>query len=159
MSNLFPVEIGLDWTILSRYTVTTVQTAQSTHTSNNYLDHSRTIKNSNQKPRTKLSVLLLLLLRDCCLRRFFHTKIFEGAYVLSEHLPVFLLGTELCLSLKIFACLSKHLPVFLLGTENVVGGGWMAILVVVCGKICGKMCGKIEKLAGGPKGPQALRRS
>ena len=37
----------------------------------------------------------------------------------------------------------KHLPVFLLGTENVVGGGgWMAILVVVCGKICGKMCGK-----------------
>ena len=47
MSNLFPVETGLDWTILSRYTVTTVQTAQSTHTSNNYLDHSRTIKKSN----------------------------------------------------------------------------------------------------------------
>ena len=44
MSNLFTVETGLDWTILS---VTTVQTAQSTHTSNNYLDHSRTIKNSN----------------------------------------------------------------------------------------------------------------
>ena len=43
----FPVETGLDWTILSRYTVPTVQTAQSTHTSNNYLDHSRTIKNSN----------------------------------------------------------------------------------------------------------------
>ena len=38
--------------------------------------------------------------------------------------------------------LSKHLPVFLLGTENVVGG-WMAILVVVCGKTCGKMCGKM----------------
>ena len=56
-----------------------------------------------QKPRTKLSVLLLLLLllQDCCLRRLFHTKIFEGAYVLS-----------------------KHLPVFLLGTENVMGGGW-----------------------------------
>ena len=29
-SNLFPVETGLDWTILSRYTVTTIQTAQST---------------------------------------------------------------------------------------------------------------------------------
>ena len=42
--NLFPVETGLDWTIFSRYTVTTVQTAQSAHTSNNYLDHSRTIK-------------------------------------------------------------------------------------------------------------------
>ena len=40
---------------------------------------------------------------------------------------------------------SKHLPVFLLGTENVVGGGWMAILVVVRGKICGKMCGKKSK--------------
>ena len=46
-SNLFPVETGFDWTILSRYTVTTVQTAQSTHTSNNYLDHSRTIKKYN----------------------------------------------------------------------------------------------------------------
>ena len=46
--------------------------------------------------------------------------------------------------LKIFAGLSKHLPVFLLGTENVMGG-WMAILVVVCGKICGKMCGKKSK--------------
>ena len=46
-SNLFPVETGLHWTILSRYTVTSIQTAQSTHTSNNYLDHSRTIKNSN----------------------------------------------------------------------------------------------------------------
>ena len=59
----------------------------------------------NQKPRTKLSVLLLLLLLllliDCCLQRFFRAKIFEGAYVLS-----------------------KHLPVFLLGTENVMGGGW-----------------------------------
>ena len=72
---------------------------------------------------------------------------------------MFLLGTELCLPLKTFACLSKHLPVFLLGTENVVGG-WMAILVVVCGKICGKMCGKIEKLAGartrGPYAPKIL---
>ena len=39
---------------------------------------------------------------------------------------------------------------FLLGTENIVGG-WVAIVVVVCGKICGKicgeMCGKIEKLS------------
>ena len=60
----------------------------------------------------------------------------------NKHLLVFLLGTELCLPLKIFAGLSKHLPVFLLGTENVVGG-WMAILVVVCGK----MCGNIEKLS------------
>ena len=51
----------------------------------------------------------------------------------NKHLPVFLLGTELCIPLKIFAGLSKHLPVFLLGKENVVGG-WMAILVVVCGK-------------------------
>ena len=34
---------------------------------------------------------------------------------------------------------------FLLGTANVVGG-WMAIVVVVCGNICGKMCGNIEKL-------------
>ena len=53
-------------------------------------------------------------------------------------------------TLKIFAGLSKHLPVFLLGTENVVEG-WVAIVVVVCGKICGKMCGKIcgkiEKLS------------
>ena len=45
----------------------------------------------------------------------------------------------------------KTFPVFLLGTESVVGGGgWMAIVVVVCAKICvkmcGKMCGKIEKL-------------
>ena len=61
----------------------------------------------------------------------------------NKHLPVFLLGTELCIPLKSFAGLSKHLPVFLLGTENVVGGGWIAILVVVCGKICGKMCGKM----------------
>ncbi len=37
--------------------------------------------------------------------------------------------------------LSKHLPVFILGTENVMGW-WVAIVVVVCGKICGK----IEKL-------------
>ena len=43
--------------------------------------------------------------------------------------------------------LSKYLPVFLLGTETSWGGGWMAILVVVCGKICGKMCGKIKKLS------------
>ena len=57
---------------------------------------------------------------------------------------MFLLGTELCIPLKIFAGLSKHLPVFLLGTENVVGG-WMAILVVVCGKICGKIEEKKEK--------------
>ena len=41
----------------------------------------------------------------------------------NKHLPVFLLGTELCIPLKIFVGLSKHLPVFLLGTENVVGGG------------------------------------
>ena len=27
------------------------------------------------------------------------------------------------------------------------GGGWVAIVVVVFGKICGKMCGKIEKLS------------
>ena len=39
----------------------------------------------------------------------------------NKHLPVFLLGTELCIPLKIFAGLSKHLPVFLLGTENVMG--------------------------------------
>ena len=39
--------------------------------------------------------------------------------------------------------LSKHLPVFLIGTEYVVGG-WMALVVVVCGDICGKMCGKIK---------------
>ena len=36
------------------------------------------------------------------------------------------------LALKI-PTVNKHLPVFPLGTENVVGG-WMAILVVVCGK-------------------------
>ena len=52
--------------------------------------------------------------------------------------------------LKIFAGLSKHVHVFLLGTENIMGG-WVAIVVVVCGKICGKMCnkmcGKIEKLS------------
>ena len=53
---------------------------------------------------------------------FFCVKIFPGAYGLS-----------------------KHLPVFLLGTENFMGG-WMAIVVVVCGNICGKMCGKIKKL-------------
>ena len=39
---------------------------------------------------------------------------------------------------------------FLLGTENIVGG-WVAILLVVCGKMCGKtcgkICGKIEKLS------------
>ena len=77
----------------------------------------------------------------------------------NKHLPVFLLGTELCIPLKIFAGLSKHLPVFLLGTEKIVGG-CMAILVVVCGKICGKMCGKIEncqigrkKLCGSIYGP------
>ena len=46
-SNCFPAETGLDSTVLSRFTVPTVQTAQSTHTSNNWLDHSRTIKNSN----------------------------------------------------------------------------------------------------------------
>ena len=62
---------------------------------------------------------------------------------------------NLCLPLKIFAGLSKHLNVFLLGTENIMGGGWVAIVVVVCGKICdnicgkicGEMCGKIEKLS------------
>ena len=58
----------------------------------------------------------------------------------NKHLPVFLLGTELSIPLKIFAGLTKHLPGT--GTENIVGG-WMAILVVVCGKICGKMCGKM----------------
>ena len=41
----------------------------------------------------------------------------------NKPLPLFLLGIELCMPLKIFAGLSKHLPVFLLGTENVVGGG------------------------------------
>ena len=79
----------------------------------------------HQKPRTKLSVLLLLLHSEIvACEDFFRAKIFEGDYGLS-----------------------KHLPVFLLGTEKVVGGGWMAILVVICGKICGKMCGKIEKLS------------
>ena len=39
----------------------------------------------------------------------------------NKQLPVSLLGTELCIPLKIFAGLSKHLPVFLLGTENVMG--------------------------------------
>ena len=74
---------------------------------------------------------------------------FTSVPTVNKHLPVFLLGTELCIPLKIFAGLSKNFPVFLLGTENVVGGGggWMVILVVVCGKICGKMCGKIEKLS------------
>ena len=33
------------------------------------------------------------------------------------------LSPNLCIPLKILACLSKHLPVFLLGTENIVGGG------------------------------------
>ena len=37
------------------------------------------------------------------------------------------------------------MPVLLLGTENIGGGGWMAIVVVVCGKICVKICGKIGK--------------
>ena len=39
-----PAETGLDWTVLSRDTVPTIQTTQSRHTSNNCLDHSRTIK-------------------------------------------------------------------------------------------------------------------
>ena len=63
---------------------------------------------------------------------------FTSVPTVNKHLPVLLLGTELCIPLKIFAGLSKHLPVFLLGTENVMGG-WMAILVVVCGKMCGKI--------------------
>ena len=83
----------------------------------------------NQKLRTKLSVILLLLLliRDCC---------------------------QIFAPIKIFACLLKHLYVFLLGTENIVRGGVAIVVVVcgkscgkICGKICGKMCGKIEKLS------------
>ena len=104
------------------------------------------------------SVPRLLLAKILFAQRFLHpsctlarnseikNRIFQLALkipTVNKHLPVFLLGTELCIPLKIFAGLSKHLPVFLLGTENVVGGGWMAILVVVCGKICGKMCGKM----------------
>ena len=57
-----------------------------------------------------------------------------------KHLPVFLLGTENVvggwMAILVVVC-GKHLPVFLLGTENFMGG-WMAILVVVCGKMCGK---------------------
>ena len=114
----------------------------------------------NQKARTKLSVLLLLLLRSEIVAKSLHPsctlacnsekkkKLNISAGIENtnsqQNLHVFLLGTELCIPLKIFAGLSKHLPVFLLGTENIVGG-WMAILVVVCGKICGKMCGKKSK--------------
>ena len=47
---------------------------------------------------------------------------------------------NICRPLKTFACVS-------LRYRKRCGGGWMAILVVVCGKICGKMCGKIEKLS------------
>ena len=47
---------------------------------------------------------------------------FTSLPTVNKHLHVFLLGTELCIPLKIFAGLSKHLPVFLLGTENVMGG-------------------------------------
>ena len=40
---------------------------------------------------------------------------FTSVPTVNKHLPVFLLGTELCIPLKIFAGLAKHLPVFLLG--------------------------------------------
>ena len=69
--------------------------------------------------------------QDCCQNLCIHpapkkNRIFQLALkipTVNKHLPVFLLGTELCIPLKIFAALSKHLPVFLLGTENVMGGG------------------------------------
>ena len=66
----------------------------------------------------------------------------QSSYSYSYSSSVPRLSPNLRNPLKIFACLSNHLPVFLLGTENVVGG-WMAILVVVCGKICGTICGKM----------------
>ena len=71
---------------------------------------------------------------------------FTSVPTVNKHLPVVSLRYRTLHHPQIFAGLSKHLPVFLLGTET-SWGGWMAILVVVCGKICGKMCGKIEKLS------------
>ena len=49
----------------------------------------------------------------------------------------------ICRPLKTFACVSLR--------YRKRHGGWVAIVVVVCGKICGKMCGKIEKLSDGNK--------
>ena len=46
---------------------------------------------------------------------------------------------NLCRPLKTFACVSLR--------YRKVVGGWMTILVVVCGKMGGKMGGKIEKLS------------
>ena len=71
----------------------------------------------HQKPRTKLLVLLLLLL-NC-------RQIFTA---LSKSLQ----------ASKISACVSLRYRNF--------HGGLVAIVVVVCGKMCGKMCGKTEKL-------------
>ena len=52
---------------------------------------------------------------------------------------------NLCRPLKTFPCVSLRYR------KHCGGGGWMAILVVVCGKMCGKMCGKIEKFRIGTK--------
>ena len=68
-----------------------------------------------QKPRTKLSVLLLLLLQDCC--QIFITSL-----------------KSLQASQNICLCSVRY---------RICCGGWVAIVVVVCGKICGKIYGKI----------------
>ena len=78
-----------------------------------------------QKPRTKLSVLLLLLL-NC-------HQIFASP------------SKSLQASQNICMCLSQVQKTL---------WGWVAIVVVVCGKLCGKicgemcgkMCGKIKKM-------------
>ena len=100
---------------------------------------------SNQKPRTKVWVLLLLLLRDS--RQIFTTP--SKSLQASQNLYLFSLryrtccgGGGLCVGIVVVVCgkicdkihgkmggeieivtgLSKHLPVFLLGTENIMGG-------------------------------------
>ena len=89
----------------------------------------------HQKPRTELSVLLLLRSEIAKIfasilhlgSQFWNKQIeyfsWHWKYQQSTNICLcFILDTELCITLKIFADLSKHLPVFLLGTEN--GMGW-----------------------------------
>ena len=72
---------------------------------------------------------------------------FSSSEIVAKSLP---LPHNLCMPLKTFACVS-------LRYRNIVGGGWVAIVVVVCGKICGKMCGKKGKKPKRQKGKKTKR--
>ena len=104
----------------------------------------------HQKSRTELSVLSKIVAKSlhpsCTLARnseifFFNisagienTNSQQTFACVSLRYRTLQTPQNLCRPLKSFACVSLR--------YRKCCGGWMAILVVVCGKICGKMCGK-----------------